>query len=83
MSGITVYTKPHCQQCRSTFRALDKAGLDYTAVDISVDISVDTEARDYVLALGYLSAPVVVADADTHWSGYRDDRLAELVTSAA
>ena len=42
MSGITVYTKPHCQQCRSTFRALDKAGLDYTAVDISVD----TEARE-------------------------------------
>ncbi|MBY6687493.1 glutaredoxin family protein [Rhodococcus sp. BP-149] len=42
MSGITVYTKPNCQQCRATFRALDKAGLDYTAVDISAD----TEARE-------------------------------------
>lgn len=79
MSGITVYTKPHCQQCRSTFRALDKAGLDYTAVDISVD----TEARDYVMALGYLAAPVVVVDPDTHWSGYRDDRIAELAASSA
>ncbi|WP_328813555.1 glutaredoxin-like protein NrdH [Rhodococcus sp. NBC_00297] len=79
MSGITVYTKPNCQQCRSTFRALDKAGLDYTAVDISAD----TEARDYVMALGYLVAPVVVVDADTHWSGYRDDRLSELVAASA
>lgn len=79
MSAITVYTKPNCQQCKATFRALDKAGLDYTAVDISVD----TEAREYVLALGYLSAPVVVIDADTHWGGYRDDRLAELVAASA
>ena len=79
MPGITVYTKPNCQQCRSTFRALDKAGLDYTAVDITTD----TEAREYVLALGYLSAPVVVAGPDTHWSGYRDDRLAALVAASA
>ena len=35
-------SRPYCQQCRATFRALDKAGLDYTAVDISVDI----EARE-------------------------------------
>jgi glutaredoxin-like protein NrdH len=79
MSGITVYTKPNCQQCRATFRALDKAGLDYTAVDISVD----TEARDYVLALGYLAAPVVVAGPDTHWSGHRVSRIDELVAAAA
>ena len=79
MSGITVYTKPNCQQCRSTFRALDKAGLDYTAVDISVD----TEARDYVLALGYLAAPVVVAGPDTHWSGHRVSRIDELAAAAA
>ena len=30
---ITVYTKPNCVQCKATFRALDKAGIDYTAVD--------------------------------------------------
>ena len=79
MSGITVYTKPNCQQCRATFRALDKAGLDYTAVDISVD----TEARDYVLALGYLAAPVVVAGPDTHWAGHRVTRIEQLVAAAA
>ncbi len=77
MPGITVYTKPNCQQCRSTFRALDKAGLDYTIVDISVD----TGARDYVMAFGYLSAPVVVVDENTHWSGYRDSCIASLTAA--
>jgi glutaredoxin-like protein NrdH len=79
MSGITVYIKPNCQQCRATFRALDKAGLDYTAVDISVD----AEARDYVMALGYLAAPVVVAGPDTHWPGHRVSRIEQLVDAAA
>ena len=59
-------------------RALDKAGVDYTVIDISED----AEARDYVMALGYLQAPVVVA-GDAHWSGFRPDRINALVSSAA
>ncbi len=76
--SITVYTKPACVQCNATYRALDKAGIDYEVVDISQD----PEARDYVMALGYLQAPVVVAD-DSHWSGFRPDRIKSLVASAA
>ena len=34
----------------------------------------DSEARDYVMALGYLQAPVVVA-GNEHWSGFRPDRI--------
>ena len=70
---ITVYSKPSCVQCTATYRALDKAGVRYTAVDITED----ADARDYVLALGYLQAPVVVADGD-HWSGFRPDRIKAL-----
>ena len=70
---ITVYTKPACVQCNATYRALDKHGVDYTVVDISED----ADARDYVMALGYLQAPVVIAD-DDHWSGFRPDRIKEL-----
>jgi glutaredoxin-like protein NrdH len=62
---IAVYIKPACVQCTATYRALDKAGIDYTTVDISQDAA----ARDYVMSLGYLQAPVVVVDAETHWSG--------------
>lgn len=67
---ITVYTKPACQQCTATYRALDKRGIQYQTVDISVD----DEARTYVQSLGHRQAPVVVAGED-HWSGFRPDRI--------
>lgn len=75
---ITVYSKPACVQCNATYRALDKAGHEYTIVDISMD----AEARDHVMSLGYLQAPVVIA-GDEHWSGFRPDRIAGLAERAA
>lgn len=71
--AITVYTKPACVQCNATYKALDKQGIEYEVVDITQD----ADARDYVMALGYLQAPVVVAD-DEHWSGFRLDRIKAL-----
>jgi len=76
--SITVYTKPACVQCNATYRALDKQGIDYEVVDITED----AEAREYVMALGYLQAPIVVSGED-HWSGYRPDRIKALATAAA
>lgn len=75
--NVTVYTKPACVQCNATYKALDKAGVVYDVIDISVD----AEARDYVMALGYLQAPVVVAGGE-HWSGFRPDRIKALSTAA-
>ena len=74
---ITVYTKPACVQCNATYKALDKQGLDYDIVDIT-EVS---EARDYVMALGYLQAPVVVAGGE-HWSGFRPDRIRAIAAVA-
>lgn len=76
--AITVYTKPACVQCNATYKALDKQGIEYEVVDITQD----ADARDYVMALGYLQAPVVVAD-DEHWSGFRLDRIKALATRVA
>ena len=75
---ITVYTKPACVQCNATYKALDKQGVAYDIVDITEN----PEARDYVMALGYLQAPVVVA-GDEHWSGFRPDRIKALGGVAA
>jgi glutaredoxin-like protein NrdH len=75
---ITVYTKPACVQCNATYKALDKQGLTYQVVDISTDDA----ARDYVMSLGYLQAPVVVAGTE-HWSGFRPDRIKDLAKAAA
>jgi glutaredoxin-like protein NrdH len=76
--AITVYTKPACVQCNATYKALDKVGVTYDIVDISLD----SEARDYVMALGYLQAPVVVA-GNEHWSGFRPDRIKALGAAIA
>lgn len=74
---ITVYSKPSCVQCTATYKALDKHGLDYEVVDITTD----PDARDYVMALGHLQAPVVVA-GDEHWSGFRPGRIDQLMKEA-
>lgn len=76
--SITVYTKPQCVQCGATIKALDKAGISYELVDITADAA----ARDYVMALGHLQAPVVVTDTD-HWAGFRPDRIENLAAHAA
>ena len=78
MTTITVYSKPSCQQCNATYRALEKAGLPYEVVDITED----ADARDYAMSLGHLQAPVVVADGQ-HWSGYRPDQIKAIADRAA
>lgn len=78
MSSITVYTRPACGPCRATRSALDRQGLSYEVVDISED----ADARDFVMSLGHLQAPVVVANGE-HWSGFRLDRIKALATRAA
>lgn len=77
MSHVIVYTKPACPQCNATKTQLDKVGVEYETVDISVD----TDAREKVMALGYLGAPVVIAGED-HWSGFRPDRIKALASAS-
>jgi glutaredoxin-like protein NrdH len=75
---VTVYTQPACPQCRATLRALERAGLDYETIDISTD----EQARDFVMSLGHLQAPVVIA-GDRHWNGFRPDHIDDLAHDAA
>lgn len=75
---ITVYSKPDCTKCTATYRALDKVGLDYEVVDITED----PDARDYVMGLGHLAAPVVVVSNGEHWSEFRPDRIRALANVA-
>lgn len=72
---VTVYTLPSCVQCESTKKYLTRNDISYSEVDLSLD----DEAMDMVKSLGYQSAPVVVA-GESHWSGFRPDRLGELAS---
>jgi glutaredoxin-like protein NrdH len=42
-----------------------------------VDITTDEDAYKLVKSLGYSYTPVVVS-GDTHWSGFRPDKIASL-----
>lgn len=76
--SITIFSKPNCVQCSATYRAMDKHGLDYEVVDLSVD----AEALDTVKALGYQQAPVVFVGGD-HWAGFRPDKIKALAAAVA
>ncbi|WP_199182194.1 glutaredoxin domain-containing protein [Cryobacterium sp. M91] len=69
---VTVYSKPACVQFTMTYRALDRAGVTYTVVDVTENAA----ALEYVSEdLGYSSAPIVVVDEHSHWAGFRPDRI--------
>lgn len=44
----------------------------------TIDLSQDAEAMDMVKSLGYTQAPVVIA-GDTHWSGFRFEKIKGLI----
>lgn len=73
MEQVTVYTKPACVQCVATKRALNQAGIPY----ITIDVTEDEAAYQYVTSLGYLAAPVVTV-GDDHWSGFQPDKIKQL-----
>jgi glutaredoxin-like protein NrdH len=66
----TVYTKPACVQCDQTKKLLDKNGIEYTTIDISKD----QEAFEKIVALGFMSAPVVISGDDS-WAGFQPDKI--------
>ena len=70
---VTVYSKPACVQCTATTRALDRQGISYQIVDVSVD----ADAYELVQGLGYRQVPVVIA-GETHWAGFRPDMISTL-----
>ena len=71
---VTVYTKPNCVQCDATKRHLDRLGIDYDTVDITID----TASFDMLIDKGFKAAPVVIAD-NAEWAGYQPDKIDGLV----
>jgi glutaredoxin-like protein NrdH len=67
---ITVYSKPACVQCTQTKKALDRKGVEYVVVDLTQD----SAAYDKVSAMGFKSAPVVIAGEEA-WAGFQPDRI--------
>jgi len=54
---------------------LDKKGIGYEKIDVTEDQT----GLERIKNMGYLQAPVVLTEDGQHWSGYRPDRIDELV----
>ncbi len=72
--NITVYAKPYCPQCDATKRQLERQGIEYSVIDITQD----EQALGQLLQAGFAQAPVVVTEQEA-WSGYRPDKIRNLV----
>ncbi|HAJ89938.1 MAG TPA: NrdH-redoxin [Rhodospirillaceae bacterium] len=71
--SVTVYSKPSCVQCTATYKALERCGVPFEVVDLSIDQG----AYDTILGMGYRQVPVVIAGED-HWAGFRPDKITAL-----
>lgn len=76
MPTVQVLTKPQCVQCTQTKKALDKLNIEYVSIDITEDAAALQKAKD----LGFLQAPVVITEDDA-WSGFRLDKIKQIVTA--
>lgn len=73
MTPITVYEKDRCSACTNTKRKLDEVGIPYVVKDAT-----EPGNAAAIAELNYKQAPVVVA-GDEHWSGFRPDKIEELL----
>ena len=76
---VVVYSKPACGACVATKRVLDKAGVEYR----SVDVSVDSAARDMLIERGFSAMPVVAPSDDvaSWFGGFQLQRLRKVIAT--
>lgn len=79
---VTVYSRPACVQCNATYKVLDKAGIEYEAIDLTTDAeSLEMATKEH----GYKQAPVVIVEyADgtaEHWAGFQPGKIEKHITN--
>ncbi|AZU98866.1 thioredoxin domain [Bacillus phage vB_BanS_Sophrita] len=76
MKKITVYTKSGCPQCDMTKRVLTENEVEFELVDVEKD----EKAFHYIKEeLGLSAMPVVIVEGEEPFTGFRPDKLNELV----
>ncbi|AOT25083.1 hypothetical protein PBI_TREYKAY_68 [Mycobacterium phage TreyKay] len=79
---LTIYTTgPECYKCKLTKDAFDKAGVDYTEVNLA---EVDEAVTAKFVAAGHAHAPVVVDElTNAMWSDFRRDLIKAAIKARA
>lgn len=74
--SVIVYSNPNCVQCEQTKKFLTLKGVEFE----SKMISESPEIFALIEEKGYKAAPVVVA-GENSWSGFKLDKLNDLVNA--
>ena len=74
---VKVYGKNNCQQCKITCAYLEKHKVEFTSINVEEDPNAMLVASEF----GYRELPIVVIDKETHWSGFKPDKMDELINS--
>lgn len=75
--AVVVFTKPNCVQCDATQRKLQRAGIDYQAVDLTENPDLINQLRE----MGFASAPVVKQPDGQMYSGYNPERIKSIISA--
>ena len=62
---LTMYSKPSCPFCDRAKQLLESYGIDYEVVDISVD----DQARDFLVSSGFRTVPQFFKDGELFVEG--------------
>lgn len=75
---IDVYTSDRCTRCRQVKKRLTANGVEFNEINMSHD----DDARNKVMSMGFTEAPVVMTDDGESHSGFRIDRLDDIIKRA-
>lgn len=73
--SLTIYVKNNCPQCKMTLVVMRQLQIQ---PDTTINISEHPEAIESLKQAGWKATPVVVTDTDS-WSGFRPDKIKQLV----
>lgn len=74
---ITVYSKSGCPECVFTKKFLESKQIPFDEKRVDTNAAYLEEVKD----LGYHSLPVVQIDGEESFTGYRPEKLEDLVLS--
>jgi glutaredoxin-like protein NrdH len=74
---VTVYTKPECQACKLTKKALEKEGIEYQEAPLDDDV-LEAAKIDGILSAPIVTIPGPEPGTRNWWGGFRPDRIKAL-----
>lgn len=72
---VTVYTTPGCMQCKTLMRKLDREQVVYDVMNLEQHPELTEQFKE----LGMTQAPIVLTSDEFSFSGYRPDKINQLV----